>query len=131
VVVYVLVVPVAAVGLQVRDLPMVFDLTATAALFGRVLVTMVFLAILGVAVGAAVRDRTIALVAVVLWFALVEDLVGALLDIERFLPGAAAQALVSASAASATSAPLGLLLLFAFAAVTAVAASVSLRRDIA
>jgi ABC-type transport system involved in multi-copper enzyme maturation permease subunit len=129
--VYALVVPVTVVGLRVRDLSMVLDAGATAALFGRVTVTMVLLTALGVALGAAIRDRTISLVAVVVWFALGEDLVGALLKIKRFLPGAAAQALVAADPAGATSAPVAAGLLVGFVVVAAGVAVASLRRDIA
>lgn len=131
VVVYLLVIPITVVGLRFRDLPMTYDIAATAALLGRVAATMALLAASGVALGAAARNRTIALVAVVAWFALGEDLVGALLGIERFLPGAAAQSLVSASVSSATSALVAALLLVAFLAATAGAAALSLRRDIA
>lgn len=131
VMVYALVIPSTLLGLRLRDLSMDFDLSSTAALLGRLTLTMVLLTTFGVAFGAAVRDRTIALVAVVVWFALGEDLVGALLDIERFLPGAAVKGLVSASATTATSAPLAVLLLVAFLIACAAAAVLSLRRDIA
>ena len=90
------------IGLRLRDLSMDYDAAATVALLGRVSLAMVLLTTLGVAIGAALRERTAALVAVVVWFALGEDLLGALLDIERFLPGAATQSLVAASASSAS-----------------------------
>ena len=129
--VYVLVVPVTLVGLRFRDHSMVLDVGNTVALFGRVTLAMVLLTTLGVVLGAALRDRTVALVAVVVWFALGEDLVGALLEIERFLPGAATQALVSGAAVGDPSAPMAALLLVAVGAAAAGAAVFSLRRDIA
>ena len=130
VVTYALVVPSTIVGLRLRDLSMDYDAAATVALLGRVTLAMVLLTTLGVAIGAALRERTAALVAVVVWFALGEDLFGALLDIERFLPGAATQSLVAASASSATSAPVAALLLGGVVLTFATVASFGLRRDI-
>jgi ABC-type transport system involved in multi-copper enzyme maturation permease subunit len=129
--VYLIVIPVTLVGLSMRGLTMAVDAGATAALFGRVVVATVLLTALGVAVGTAVRNRTVALVAVIVWFALAEDLIGGLLHIKRFLPSAAMQSLVSASASAGTTAPVGALLLLAVVATALVAAVVALRTDVA
>jgi hypothetical protein len=94
--VYLAVIPVTVVGVALGDLEMTWDVAATAALFGRVVVAMVLLSALGVAVGAAIGNRTVALVAVLVWFTLAEDLVGALLHVDRHLPSAAVRSLVSA-----------------------------------
>jgi ABC-2 type transport system permease protein len=128
--VYLIVIPMTLVGLSIRGLTMTVDAATTAALFGRVAVAMALLAALGVGVGCAVRNRTVALVAVIVWFALVEDLVGGLLHLHRFLPSAAVRSLVSASATAPTTAPVGALLLLAVVATTLGAATIALRRDI-
>jgi ABC-type transport system involved in multi-copper enzyme maturation permease subunit len=129
-VVYALVIPITVAGLAVRDLPMTYDLWDTTALLGRVTVAVVLLTTFGVAVGAAVRNRTGALVAVLVWFALAEDVVGGVLRIERFLPSAAFRSLVSADASSPTPAATAVLLLLVLATVTACAAAHSTRRDV-
>jgi ABC-type transport system involved in multi-copper enzyme maturation permease subunit len=130
VVVYLLVIPVTAAGIALRELDLTYDAARTAALLGRVVVAMVLLTVLGVAVGVLLRSRTVALVAVVLWFALGEDLVGALLKGDRFLPGAAAQSLVSAGSGSAGSAITSALALAVLVAAALLAATLSMRRDV-
>ena len=130
VVVYLLVIPITAAGIALRGLDFTYDALDTAALLLRVAVSMALLTALGVAVGVLLRSRTVALVAVVLWFALVEDLLASLLKGDRFLPGAAAQSLVSAGPGSATSATSAALVLAGIVASAFVVASVSLRRDI-
>jgi ABC-2 type transport system permease protein len=129
-VVYVLVIPITAAGVELRQLDFAYDSGDTAALLLRVVVAMALLTALGVAVGVLLRSRTVALVAVVLWFALAEDLVAALLKGDRLLPGAAAQSLVSAGSGSSTSATSAALVLAGIVASTFVVAVVSLRRDI-
>lgn len=122
-VVYLLVIPITVAGLELRGTDFTYDVGPTAALLGRVVTAMVLLTALGVAVGVLLRNRTVALVAVVLWLALGEDLVAALLRGDRLLPGAAAQDLVSGSASSA-------LVLAGLVAAAFAAAAVSLRRDV-
>ena len=129
--IYLIVIPVTLVGFSMRDLPMTVDLAATAALFGRVVLATVLFTVLGVAVGTAVRNRTVALVGVIVWFALLEDVVGSLLRINRFLPSSAMQSLVSAGPTAATTAPVGALLLLAVVAGALLAGVVTLRRDVA
>ena len=124
-------IPVVAVGVAVRGWGMTYDVAASAAMLGRVLAAMSLLAVLGVAFGAAVRNRTVALVSVVVWFALGEDLVGAVLHVDRFLPGAAVTGFVSNTSTSthlagAASAALLLVYVVGCAAV----AGLALRRDV-
>ncbi len=112
--IYLAVIPVTVVGVTLGDLGMTWDIAATAALFGRVVVAMVLLSTLGVAVGAAIGNRTVALVAVLVWFTLAEDLVGALLHVDRHLPSAA----------------VAFSILVAFTVAASVAALASVRRDV-
>jgi ABC-2 type transport system permease protein len=128
--VYLVVIPITVVGLRLREHELSYDLARTAGLLGRVVVAMVLLTALGVGLGVLVRSRTVALLVVVLWFALGEDLVGALLGGERFLPGAAVQSLVSAAPGSPTSAATAALVLAGLVAATFVAGGLTLRRDI-
>ena len=129
--VYLVVVPITLIGVSMRDLAMTVDGAALAALFGRVVVASVLFTVLGVAVGTAVRNRTVALVAVIVWFALAEDVIGGLLRIKRFLPSSAMESLVSASSTAATTAPVATLLLLAVVAVALLLAIVALRLDVA
>jgi ABC-2 type transport system permease protein len=130
VVVYLLVVPLTAAGLGFRELDFTWDAGRTAALLGRVVLAMMLLTALGVAVGVLLRNRTVALVTVVLWFALAEDLMAALFQGDRLLPGAAAADLVSAAPDGSTSAVAAALVLAALVAAALVAAGLNLRRDI-
>jgi len=123
---------VTLVGIEARDLPMTFDAAATAGLFARTTLAMSFLALLGVALATAIRSRTIALISVLLWLILVEDLFGTLLKTPELLPGATVQALVSADAGpEALAAGPAAALLAAFAAAALAVAAVTVRRDVA
>lgn len=126
----VLVIPITAAGLRIRDLEMAYDLGPTAALAGRVTSAMVLFTTLGLFVGAVLRNRTVALVAVLVWFALAETVAGSLLHVERFLPGPVFQDLVTADALH-SSAPLASLILFTIVTATATVAAVAIRRDVA
>ncbi len=130
--VYAAVVPVLIVGIPARDLPLAVDLTATTALFGRVALAMVLAALLGTVVGAAIRNRAAALVAALAWFALAEDLLGALLHVKRFLPGATLTGLVTNHAGpDVLAAPQAAAVLAATAAGLILVAAGLLRRDVA
>jgi ABC-type transport system involved in multi-copper enzyme maturation permease subunit len=129
--VYLIVIPTTLVGLSIRGLTMTVDVAASAALFGRVVVATVLLTVLGVAVGTAVRNRTAALVGMIVWFTLAEDLIGGLLHVKRFLPSAAMRSLVSASPSALTTAPVGAMLLLSVVAAALLAAVVALSRDVA
>ena len=126
------VIPITVVGLRARDLPLVVDLAATGALFGRVVLAMVLAALLGTVAGAAIRNRAAALVAVLVWFALAEDLLGALLHIRRFLPSAAVTGLVTNQAGpDVLSAPRAALVLAATVAAASLVVTRLVRRDVA
>ncbi|MEY2399195.1 MAG: type transport system permease protein [Actinomycetota bacterium] len=122
---------ITAAGLSARNLPMVYDTGASALMLARVLVAMVLLALIGLGVGAGLRNRSVAMVATILWFALGESLVGGLLHITRYLPGPAVSGLVSNTAtpdhlAAAASA----LLLVAYALAAGATAYVAVRHDV-
>jgi ABC-2 type transport system permease protein len=122
---------VTLVGIEVRDLPMAVDAGATAALFARTTLAMSLLALLGVALATAIRDRTVALVSLLVWLILLEDLLGSVLKIPELLPGAAVQALVSAEAGpEALAAAPAAAVLAAFVAATLAVAAVTVRRDV-
>jgi ABC-type transport system involved in multi-copper enzyme maturation permease subunit len=124
-------IPVTAIALSARGLSMSYDASGTALMLGRVAVAMVLLAAAGVAVGATFRNRSVAMVAAILWFALAEDLLGGLLHVGRYLPGAAVAGLVSnADTSTHFAATASLLLLVAYGAVATVAAMGALRRDL-
>jgi ABC-2 type transport system permease protein len=123
---------VTLIGIEARDLPMTVDAGATAALFARTTLAMSLLALLGVALATAIRNRTVAIISVLVWLILLEDLFGSLLKIPELLPGAAVSALVSADAgpdALAAGPAAAVLTLFPAAAVAA--AAVTVRRDVA
>jgi ABC-2 type transport system permease protein len=123
------VLPISAAGVAGRDLEMTVDLGATAALFGRGLAAMVLLCLLGVAFAAAVRNRTVALVAGIVWVALAEAVVGGLLRIREYLPASAVRSLVAGGApdlgALSSAAVLTCWTMTAYAA-----AVIALRRDV-
>jgi hypothetical protein len=87
-------------------------------------------ALLGVGVAATIRNRAVALVGVLIWIAFAEDIVGGLLHIDRYLPAAVAQALVTGGGAHALDAPLAAAVLVAFTSAGLVSAVVALRQDI-
>jgi ABC-2 type transport system permease protein len=124
-------IPITVIGVTAQGWDMTYDIGPTAAMLARVMAAMVLLTSLGVAVGAAFRNRTVAMVATIGWFALGEDLVGAVLHAPRYLPGAAVQGLVSNTAtpdhlaASASAA-----LLVAYVVGVGAAARVALGRDL-
>ena len=122
---------ITAVGLAARDLPMSYDAAASALMLLRVLLTMVTLAVIGVGVGVSFRNRSVAMVAAIVWFALGESLLGGLLHITRFLPGAAVSGAVSnTTTASHLAALPSALLLCGYSVLAATAAGAALRRDV-
>jgi ABC-type transport system involved in multi-copper enzyme maturation permease subunit len=91
-------------------------------------------AVLGVALGAVIRQQVAAVVAGIIWILLVENLGAGLLgDVGRYLPGQAAHGLGSVRAAGdLLDASAGGLVLVAYTAAALVVAAVALRRrDIA
>ncbi|HEX7166372.1 MAG TPA: hypothetical protein VF230_05255 [Acidimicrobiales bacterium] len=131
--IYALVIAVTVAAASARDLSMTMDLAATIALFGRVVLAMTLSSLLGVGLAAAVRNRAIALVGVVVWLALAENIVGTLLRIPGLMPASLMRAVVAggASGAGALDAPLAALALVAVVAASFAAAVVVLRDDVA
>lgn len=123
---------ISLVGIEVRDLPMTVDLGATGALFARETLAMVLTALLGVALATAIRNRTVALVSVLLWLILFEDLFGSLLKVPELLPGAAVSGLVSDNAGpEALAAGPAAAVLATFVVAALAAAAITVRRDVA
>ncbi|MEY2424971.1 MAG: type transport system permease protein [Actinomycetota bacterium] len=122
---------ITAVGLSIRDLPMVYDVGPSALMLSRVVAAMVLLALIGLGVGAGLRNRSVAMVAAILWFALGESLAGGLLHITRYLPGSAVSGLVgNTTTPDHFAALVSALLLAAYALVASAAALTALRRDV-
>ena len=104
---------------------------------GAGLVVMAVYAVIGVAVGALVRNQIVAVVGVLVWMLVVEQIIVPTYPVAgRWLPGGATDAWLQLGPALSLNgrllpAPLGGLLLLGYA-VTAVAAAVqlSLRRDV-
>lgn len=130
-VVVIAVLAVTAAGVRSRDLDMTFDLAATAGLVGRGAAVMMLLVLLGLAVGTAVGNRSLALVGTIVWFALGETVVGGVLDIARFLPGAVADEVVSGGSGDGLGPVAAAATLVAYVAVGFAVAVVALRRDVA
>lgn len=124
IVIWAAVLPITAAGVAGRDLTMTVDTGETAALFLRVVTAMVLTSLLAVALAAACRNRTTALVGGIVWMALAEGIVGGLLRIDDYLPFAAVGNLVSGDAAAAA-------VLAGWTAALLVVAAGSLRRDVA
>jgi len=119
----------------------------TWALLGRMIIAFVLWALIGIAVGALVRNQVAAVVGVLAFTQFVEPIlrtvaafIDGVSDVARFLPGAASDALVGASIYSSLAAPVsdeglawwvGGLLLLGYAAVLLVLAWLfSWRRDV-
>jgi ABC-2 type transport system permease protein len=93
-----------------------------------------FWAVIGVGVGAVVRNQVTALVGVSAWLLFVESLLSdndTIVDVGRYAPGAAAAALTGQDPDRLLAPTLGLGLLIAYAAAIAVAGSIAMiRRDV-
>jgi hypothetical protein len=126
IIVFVLVVPITIVGVEARELPMSTDLASTAGLLARTSVAMTMLALLGVVLGAIIRNRAVALVACLAWLALGENLVGSLFKVAKVLPGSAVRALVDGSGSHDLLDPIAAAC--ALAALTAIGATVAIAR---
>lgn len=128
--IYALVVPITVLAAGARDLPMTFDVGTTVALFGRVCVAMVLSALLGVGLATLARNRTIALVAFLLWITLGETIIGGLLKIPRYMFGAAVQSVVSAGGSDVLPVASALALLLIVVGALTGGGLIALRRDI-
>lgn len=131
-----LAVAVSAVLIPFKGGVVNYDLQVLQVLVGAVLV-MVLYGPLGIAVGALVRNQIAAVVGALAFSLLVEQLLIALLpDIGRWTPGGASSAVLQLGELATTRGDLlpvwgGLLLLVAYAAVlSAIAARLTLRRDL-
>lgn len=129
--VYLTVIPATVMGTAIRGHAMSYDAVATLLLFCRATMAMMLLAVIGVLIGAASRNRTVALVAVVAWFGVLENMIAAVTTVDRFLPGAAIETFISPVRSPAMSPVVAALVLVALAAAAAVAACVVLGRDVA
>lgn len=122
---------ITAIAVAQRDLSMDVDVSATAALLGRATSAMALLALLGVAIGGAVRNRTAALVGCVVALTLGETIVGGLVKAPEVMPSAAVHGLVTGGAGADVLAPFAAAaVLAAYVAAAGVAALIALRRDI-
>lgn len=127
-VIYALTIVPTVVVADRRNLSMAVDGAATAWLFVRTSAAMLVLALIGVAFAAATRNRTVALLAYLLWITLGETIAGGLTKAPEYMPGALVRAVVSDTGTPGAAAAFALLLgltalLFGFAIV-------SLRRDV-
>ena len=130
VVIWAAVLPITAVGVAGRDLVMTWDAAETAALFVRVTTAMALISMLAVALAAACRNRTAALVGGIVWLALAEDVIGGLLRITEYLPFAAVGGLVTGGASDGLSAASSATVLAGWTAALFLVATASLRRDV-
>lgn len=126
--------------------PIELDSSQTWAMFGRAIIAMVLWTLMGIGLGALLRNQVVAIVAILAFTQFVEPIVRAagsfvegLGGVANFLPGAASDALVGASLYDAFAAPAsdslawwaGGLVLVAYAAVFLVLGYVtSWRRDV-
>lgn len=98
----------SALFLAINDLPTGLDDPDTWALLGRVLIAFVLWAIIGIGIGALVRNQVVAIVVVLAFTQLIEpiarlavSLLEGFEEVVNYLPGAASDALVGASLFSA------------------------------
>jgi ABC-2 type transport system permease protein len=130
--VFALVVPVTLVGAGVRGISMSADWAATSALLLRTVLAMTMTAVVGVACAAIARNRAVVLVGALLWLALLESVVGAMLKIPELLPGAVVRAVISGHGGSdALAAGPAALVLLAICAASLVPAIARLDDDVA
>jgi hypothetical protein len=126
-----IVVPVPAIGASVRSLPMVMDYGAVLTLLVRTTGAMALFALLGLAVAVAVRNRTVAVVGVLLWIAMAEDVIGGALHVHDQLPSAAFRGMVAGGADPALPGTTASFVTLAAITLGAwVLATVALRRDV-
>ena len=130
---------VVGIGLAALLLPLKdhapVDGSTIAAIAGGTLLAFAIYGILGISVGALIRNQIAAIIAALVWVLLVEALVVALLpNVGKWLPGGAVSAILQTTSFSGTQyLPVwgGALLLAAYAVVLgAIAAATTMRRDI-
>lgn len=130
VVIWAAVLPITAAGVAGRDLAMTWDAAETAALFARVTAAMTLVAMLAVALAAACRNRTAALVGGIVWLALAEDVIGGLLRIREYLPFASVGSLVAGGTSDGLSGAGAAAVLAGWTVLLLLVATASLRRDV-
>jgi ABC-2 type transport system permease protein len=122
----------AAPWLAVRDVP--FDLWDgdLVALYGGVLGVAALSGAIGVALGGAIRNQVAAVVAVLLWFLVVENVVfGLVPSVGRYLPGIASNAVLDPAIENDLSSEAGWLVTLAYTgAFCLLAAALVHRRDV-
>jgi hypothetical protein len=135
-----IVVCIVGVGLALALLPLrehaPVDASTVTQIVGGVLLAFTIYAVLGVALGALIRNQVVAILAALVWVLLAESLTVALLpDVGKWLPGGAATSVLQGTSFDGSDAYLppwaGALLLLAYGVVFAVvAARTTLRRDV-
>ena len=135
---YALMLAMAIPWLGAKDVDVSLASTAVRDTLTGVVVACALLAAFGAAIGGAVRNQVAAVVGILLWFLLVEFLVGALLDVigigevAKYLPSrASGQITGGMDGQDELSAQMGALVTLGWTALAAAFASVSLRRDVA
>lgn len=125
----------AAVGTALisRRVPIALDGGDYLRLLGGGAAASALWAVIGLGLGAIVRNQVAAVVAIVVWLLFIENvLTDSLPDVSRFMPGALGQAIAAPRTGTLDSPALAALLLAGYAIVAAfVGARVTMRRDVA
>ena len=124
------VLPITAAGVAGRDLEMTVDAAETAALFLRVTTAMALVSMLAVALAAACRNRTAALVGGIVWLALAEDVLGGLLRIREYLPFTSVGSLVAGGTPDGLGTAASAAVLAGWTIALLLVATAALRRDV-
>jgi hypothetical protein len=135
---YALMLAMAVPWLGTKDVDVSLASTAVRDTFTGVVVACALLAAFGAAIGGAVRNQVAAVVGILVWFLLVEFLVGALLDVvgigelAKYLPSRASGQITGGMDGDQEelSARAGALVTLGWTALAAAIASLSLRRDV-
>ena len=123
-------------ALATRGIENQLDASAYSLLLAGAAAAAALWAAIGVGLGAVVRDQVPALIGICAWLLLIEglllgDLLGAVGDVSRFAPGAAAAAISGQEPDKLLAPAVALVLLALYAATAAVAGSVATaRRDV-
>ena len=135
---YGLMLAMAVPWLDTKDVDISLTSAAVRDTLTGVVVACALLAAFGAAVGGAIRNQVAAVVGILLWFLLVEFLVGALLDVigigevAKYLPSRASGQITGGMDGDQEelSAQAGAIVTLGWTALAAAVASVSLRRDV-
>lgn len=127
---------IGTAALQVRGIDVQLNGADYALLLAGSTVAAALWAVIGVGLGAVLRNQVPALIGICTWLLFVEgllagDLTGGLGDVGQFLPGAAAQAITGQDPERLLAPAAGLVLLALYAAAAALAGSLATaRRDV-